>query len=394
MNILCFCCKSYHSRLENSSKLLSKNGKLDAYSSGRSELDPKDFIITDKCGGIYGRISGEINGQQFLIQNCKNSYIYLLDHSMTITIDDCSDCTIVTGPVKTCFFIRDCRRCIIATACQQFRSRDCHDTLVFVACSTEPIIESCTNFTFGPYQCSYPGLEDHFVASGLSIFNCNWYDIYDFTPDENTDAVHISLLKTTDSIDNHILTPQKALEHEVENNKLENGDDDSMSLLQPLMSIPLSFSTDNSVVPFTIGNKLSNITLSQSTNQIIEKQFNKSALITIFPHESAIQSAKIICDYLRKTNFCTIVQTSCSQFSEHEIEQIFKCNSKVFKSGNVITIEITGTSNTLDTLSEEIMSKTNLTVSSKLYIQVTTDSLETTRRINLLNGLHRMHMNT
>uniref|UniRef100_A0A183KT95 CHAT domain-containing protein n=1 Tax=Schistosoma curassoni TaxID=6186 RepID=A0A183KT95_9TREM len=144
---------------------------------------------------------------------------------------------------------------------------------------------------------------DHFVASGLSIFNCNWYDIYDFTPDENTDAVHISLLKTTDSIDNHILTPQKALEHEVENNKLENGDDDSMSLLQPLMSIPLSFSTDNSVVPFTIGNKLSNITLSQSTNQIIEKQFNKSALITIFPHESAIQSAKIICDYLRKTNF-------------------------------------------------------------------------------------------
>lgn len=63
----------------------------------------------------------------------------------------------------------------------------------------------------------------HFVASGLSIFNCNWYDIYDFTPDENTDAVHISLLKTTDSIDNHILTPQKALEHEVENSKLENG---------------------------------------------------------------------------------------------------------------------------------------------------------------------------
>ncbi|XP_018650275.1 hypothetical protein Smp_147270 [Schistosoma mansoni] len=32
---------------------------------------------------------------------------------------------------------------------------------------------------------------------------------------------------------------------------------------------------------------------------------------------------------------CTIVQTSCSQFSEHEIEQIFKCNSKVFRSGKL-----------------------------------------------------------
>ncbi|CAH8483786.1 unnamed protein product [Schistosoma turkestanicum] len=392
MNILCFCCRSYRSRLENGSKLLPKDGRVETYS--RSELDPKDFIIADKCSGIYGRIPGDINGQQFLIQNCKNSYIYLLDHSMTITVDDCSDCTIITGPVKTCFFIRDCRRCVVATICQQFRSRDCHDALVFLACSTEPIIESCTNFTFGPYQCSYPGLEDHFTASGLSIFNCNWSDIYDFTPDENTDTVHISLLKTTDSMDNYVLTPQKALEHELENSKLQEGDD-SMSLLQPLMSIPLSFSTENSVIPFTIGNKsLNNNTLPQSLNQVIETQFNKSALITIFPHEASIQSAKIICDYLRKLNSCTIVRTKCSQFSEHEIEQIFNCNSKFFKSGNVITIEITGDSNTLNTLCEEIMSKTNLTVSSKLFIQIITDSLETTKRINLLNGLHKMHMNT
>lgn len=49
--------------------------------SGRSELDPKDFIITDKCGGIYGRISGEINGQQFLIQNCKVGLLHYLNWS-------------------------------------------------------------------------------------------------------------------------------------------------------------------------------------------------------------------------------------------------------------------------------------------------------------------------
>ncbi|KAK4469236.1 hypothetical protein MN116_006809, partial [Schistosoma mekongi] len=391
-NILCFCCKSCHPKLERGLKLLSKNEKLETNSS--PELDPKDFIIADKCGGIYGRLPGEINGQQFLIQNCKNSYIYLLDHSITITIDDCLDCTIVTGPIRTSFFIRDCRRCVLATACQQFRSRDCHDVVIFLACTTEPIIESCTKFTFGPYQCSYPGLEDHFTKAGLSIFNCNWSDVYDFTPDENTESAHVSLLKSTDLMDKYILTPQRALDHELENSKRENGDD-SVSLLQPLMSVPLSFSTDNSVVPFTIGNKSLNITLSQSTDQPIENQFYKSALIIIFPHEEAIQSAKIICDYLRKVNSCTIVRTRCSQFSEHEIAQISNChsNSKIYKPGNVITIETSGPSNILDKLSGEIISGTFLTVSSKLYIQIITDSFETTRKINLLNGLYRINMN-
>nr|CAH8839169.1 unnamed protein product [Trichobilharzia regenti] len=333
MNILCFCCRSYRSKLASDSQSKYANGHLDVSPWGeKSNLDPKNFIIIDKPGGVFGRIPGEINGQQFLIQNCKNSYIYLLDHSVTVTVDDCINCTIVTGPIKTSFFVRDCRQCTIVTACQQFRSRDCHEMLVFLACTTEPIIESCTKFTFGPYQCSYPGLED----------------------------------------------------------------DDSIALLQPLMSIPLSFSSDNSVVPLTIGNKSQVSTFIQSNNLITENHFNKSALITVFPHETAIQSAKLICDYLRKLNSCAIVRTRCSQFSEHEIEQIFKysSNSKVWKSGSVITIEVIASSTALDTICEEIIVKTNIPGSSKPYIQIVADQTEAVQRINLLSGLHKMHMNT
>ncbi|CAH8526009.1 unnamed protein product [Heterobilharzia americana] len=395
MNILCFCCRSYHSKLGSISKVTAKNGSTEAYFRGvNSELDPKHFIIVDKNSGIFGRIPGEINGQQFVIQNCKNSYIYLLDHSIAITVDDCSSCTIVTGPVKTSFFIRDCRQCTVVTACQQFRSRDCHEIVVFLACTTEPIIESCTDFTFGPYQCSYPGLEDHFTSAGLNIFNCNWSDVYDFTPDENTDSVHISLFEKYDQIEKYILTPQTALEHELESNKLKDAED-SIALLQPLMSLPLSFSSDHSVVPLTIGNKSLFTSLVQVNNPQMGNQPSESALITVFPHEEAIHSAKIICDYLRTAGFCAIVRTRCSQFSEHEIEQIFKCksNSKMCKSGDVITIEVVGLSNTLKTICEEVLLKTNLPESSKSSIQVITDQLETTQRINLLSGLYKMHMN-
>lgn len=42
---------------------------------------------------------GEINGEQFIIQNCKNSTICLFDFSNTVLIDDCHDCTIFVGPI-------------------------------------------------------------------------------------------------------------------------------------------------------------------------------------------------------------------------------------------------------------------------------------------------------
>ena len=47
-----------------------------------------------------GRTPGEIKGEQFLIQNCKNCTILLFDHSATVTIDDCVDCIIFVGPCK------------------------------------------------------------------------------------------------------------------------------------------------------------------------------------------------------------------------------------------------------------------------------------------------------
>ena len=46
---------------------------------------------------------GSIDGQQFVIQNCKNSKIFLLDHLAAVTIDDCVGCQIVIGPTKLVF---------------------------------------------------------------------------------------------------------------------------------------------------------------------------------------------------------------------------------------------------------------------------------------------------
>lgn len=62
--------------------------------------DAKNFIIEDLENHEEIRIPGSVNGEQFIIQNCKDCTIYILDHINTITIDDCINCKIILGPVE------------------------------------------------------------------------------------------------------------------------------------------------------------------------------------------------------------------------------------------------------------------------------------------------------
>jgi len=169
-----------------SSKASSKKGSIQQeYSWDRKEkIDPKDFTIENLENGESGRLPGKVNGQQFIIQNCKHSNIYVFDHINTITIDDCQNCKLFLGPVKGSVFLRNCIECVCIVACGQFRTRDCRKLDVFLCCATQPIIESSTGVHVGCYQFYYPELETQFHNAGLSPFNNNWSNIHDFTPVE------------------------------------------------------------------------------------------------------------------------------------------------------------------------------------------------------------------
>jgi hypothetical protein len=70
---------------------------------GRKEgLDPQDFIFKGKgAAEVLIKSSNQINGQQFLIEECQGSHIFLLDHIGSLTVDYCVDCSIVTGPISS-----------------------------------------------------------------------------------------------------------------------------------------------------------------------------------------------------------------------------------------------------------------------------------------------------
>lgn len=107
----------------------------------KAGLDPKDFIFTGKNNQTLIKSPSQIGGQQFILEECEGSDIFLLDHVGSLTVDYCKNCRIVTGPVSSrckyqfrnifCIlicssvFIRNCQNCVVVIACQQLRLRDC-----------------------------------------------------------------------------------------------------------------------------------------------------------------------------------------------------------------------------------------------------------------------------
>ncbi|XP_015766212.1 PREDICTED: protein XRP2-like [Acropora digitifera] len=114
-----------------------------------------------------------------VLQNCN---IFILDHTDSIQVDDCTDCRIAIGPCSGSVFFRDCKECQVVVACQQFRTRDCKKMDFFLCCATQPVIESSSGMKFGCYQYYYRELASQFEAANLSVFNNNWSSIFDFTP--------------------------------------------------------------------------------------------------------------------------------------------------------------------------------------------------------------------
>ena len=69
-----------------------------------------------------------------------------------------------------------------------------HLAAIFLHSTTGPIIESSSNIALGCYNYSYFGLESNLISAEMSVWENEWYSVYDFTPSSN----NFSLLPTGD----------------------------------------------------------------------------------------------------------------------------------------------------------------------------------------------------
>lgn len=272
----------------------------------REKTDPAKYIISGVEGGVVGRTPGEIAGQQFLIQNCKNCTILLFDHSATVTIDDCVDCVIYVGPCKGSVFVRDSTGCWCVVASQQFRVRGCHHCKVQLICPTQPIIESSSDLAFGCFQCSYPELREQFKSAELSLYCNQWSQIHDFTTGTEGSNWSLLALETTASV----IVP--------------GGD--------RLAGVGASFVPDGSIVPLTTGPRL--------------KPSGEICMVTFFQAEKAEESVLQFVQQLRQQQPpLVLVQTAEVALKKEDVARLFAddptLSAKAIK-GHCVLLEVCG----------------------------------------------------
>lgn len=83
----------------------------------KKKLNKADYMFKDKEGETLTKNPGDINGIMFAIKDLKDCTVYLMDHMAQITIDRCTGCTFLIGPVNASLFIRDCSDCTVSIAC-------------------------------------------------------------------------------------------------------------------------------------------------------------------------------------------------------------------------------------------------------------------------------------
>eukprot|EP00747_Dinoflagellata_sp_TGD_P164313 gnl/TRDRNA2_/TRDRNA2_184087_c0_seq1.p1 gnl/TRDRNA2_/TRDRNA2_184087_c0~~gnl/TRDRNA2_/TRDRNA2_184087_c0_seq1.p1 ORF type:complete len:347 (-),score=72.65 gnl/TRDRNA2_/TRDRNA2_184087_c0_seq1:158-1198(-) len=161
-------------------------------STAKRKLDPKDFVLSKLVGQTITKEEGTIMGEQFNIEECQDCDIFLCDHIATCFMDDCTGCRVFIGPVESSVFLRGCRNCDFVIACQQFRSRDCHNCRLSLLSTTEPIIETSLNMQFACFDFFYFSLRQHLSRAGLKVWNNKWWQVHDFN--KNADNPNWTLL--------------------------------------------------------------------------------------------------------------------------------------------------------------------------------------------------------
>lgn len=273
------------SKSANHTKLSEDESPQEFSWDKRKQLDVKNFVLDKQSGETIGRLPGSINGQQFIIQNCENCDIYVFDHCATVTVDDCVNCRIFIAAIKSSIFVRDCTDCVVATSCQQFRTRDCKKLTAFLCCVTQPIIESTTGVKFGCLKMFYPQFEQHLQAAGISRFNNNWNNIHDFTPVPGEN--NCSFLQQQVSLTDYLPLPT----------------------VEPLNTIEVSVEARNSVIPYTFGSK--------------QRPAGHSCLIAIFHFNHQIQLTTNVMAMLQEF---ILVQTAEMTMNDSQAKRVFKKN--------------------------------------------------------------------
>ncbi|KAL9590511.1 MAG: hypothetical protein Q9203_000688 [Teloschistes exilis] len=104
------------------------------------------------------------------IANCSRSIVRYLTPSVALTITEVDHSLIVAGPINGAAHITGLNNSTIAVSCRQLRMHHCLNSIVYVRCGSNPVIEHCSGMRFAP-------LPDDVAVAPLTGVGPEWWSL-------------------------------------------------------------------------------------------------------------------------------------------------------------------------------------------------------------------------
>ncbi|GAU91752.1 hypothetical protein RvY_03948 [Ramazzottius varieornatus] len=163
-------------QVDKSALLISPDMEL----RGDIRQDEKKLKWSNQADEVTRLDRVALKDKDVLLSKLHSCRIFLEGPCSTLQLKDLTNCTVISGPVRTSVFVTACSQCTFSVACQQVRIHESHHLKVYQQ-SSGCIIEDTTDCQFGPYNVTYPRIEEDFKEAGLSREeNERWKKVEDF----------------------------------------------------------------------------------------------------------------------------------------------------------------------------------------------------------------------
>lgn len=129
---------------------------------------------------VLVKLSDELQQRDVLLSHLTNCKVRLLGSPSTLHIKNVQACQILSGPVSSSVFVDECSDCTLGFACQQLRTHNTTNTMIYLHVTSRAIIEDCRGVRFAPFNWRYEGMDNDFKISGLDPQRNNWSEVDDF----------------------------------------------------------------------------------------------------------------------------------------------------------------------------------------------------------------------
>jgi len=117
----------------------------------------------------------EVDGGSLLVNDCVQSYIYILAHSRFASISGCSNCLVVIGATSAVVSVDNCENINFVGACGRITVSNTTDSSFHLCTNTPPVLHGdCRNVQFAPFNTFYPRLESDLNTAGIDPQKNEW----------------------------------------------------------------------------------------------------------------------------------------------------------------------------------------------------------------------------